>query len=136
MNTSATKRQIAKIVQADAAAKVKAPESKAGISWKSYPFSLVAGAYGVLMMIGIAWDNGRGLGSLFMFLAVSAPIFVSELRGHHNRLPICVVDALAVIATVTTIASGWGGPIMAVLVFMISFPCWLVALIWSLTKST
>src|SRR5262249_1138546 len=111
---------------------------------RANPFPCVSIALVVLAMFVLSWLAAKGvlrnnLQTLLIFAGLCLPIFIAELRNHHNKWAIIVFDAVPVI----TYAFGYlvlRGPVLTSSMvlwlagFGVSICIWFAALVWACTR--
>jgi hypothetical protein len=94
-------------------------------------------------MFILSWLAAKGvrnnLQPLLIFAGLCLPIFIAELRNHHNKWAIIAFDAVPVI----TYAFGYlvlrgpvltGGMVLWLAGFGVSICIWFAALVWACTR--
>jgi hypothetical protein len=94
-------------------------------------------------MFVLSWLAAKGvrnnLQPLLIFAGLCLPIFIAELRNHHNKWAIIAFDAVPVI----TYAFGYlvlrgpvltGGMVLWLAGFGVSICIWFAALVWACTR--
>src|SRR5262249_1918141 len=110
---------------------------------RAEPFPCVSVALVVLAMFVLSWLAAKGvrnnLQTLLIFAGLCLPIFIAELRNHHNKWAIIAFDAVPVIAC----AFGYlvrrgpvltGGMVLWLAGFGVSICIWFAALVWACTR--
>ena len=113
---------------------------------RAKPFPCVSVALAVLAMFVLSWLAAKGerhnlqmLQTLLIFAGLCLPIFIAELRNHHNKWAIIVFNAVPVI----TYAFGYlvlrgpvltGGMVLWLAGFGVSICIWFAALVWACTR--
>src|SRR5215472_16508907 len=110
---------------------------------RAKPFPCVSVALAVLAMFVLSWLAAKGvrnnLQTLLIFAGLCSPIFIAELRNHHNKWAIIVFNAVPVI----TYAFGYlvlSGPVLTgsmvlwLAGFGVSICIWFAALVWACTR--
>jgi hypothetical protein len=110
---------------------------------RAEPFPCVSVALAVLAMFVLSWLAAKGvrnnLQTLLIFAGLCSPIFIAELRNHHNRWAIIVFNAVPVI----TYAFGYlvlrgpvltGSMVLWLAGFGVSICIWFAALVWACTR--
>jgi hypothetical protein len=110
---------------------------------RAEPFPCVSVALVVLAMFVLSWLAAKGvqnnLQPLLIFAGLCLPIFIAELRNHHNKWAIIVFDAVPVI----TYAFGYlvlrgpvltGSMVLWLAGFGVSICIWFAALVWACTR--
>src|SRR5262245_48764426 len=110
---------------------------------RAKPFPCVSVALAVLAMFVLSWLAAKGvrnnLQTLLIFAGLCSPIFIAELRNHHNKWAIIVFNAVPVI----TYAFGYlvlrgpvltGSMVLWLADFGVSICIWVGALGWSCTR--
>ena len=101
---------------------------------RAKPFPCVSVALAVLAMFVLSWLAAKGV--RLMFAGLCSPIFIAELRNHHNKWAIIVFNAVPVI----TYACGYlvlRGPVLTASMvlwlagFGVSICIWFAALVWA-----
>src|SRR5262245_13393500 len=102
-------------------------------------FSIILLAIGALgTFAGLSMGEGIHVTSDLLYFAMCAPVFIAELRNHHNRLAICVLAYMALFG-VTLVAFAFtvkhsAGMLEMSLALVLGFIAWIVSFIWSLTR--
>ena len=110
---------------------------------RAEPFPCVSVALVVLAMFVLSWLAAQGvrnnLQPLLIFAGLCLPVFIAELRNHHNRWAIIAFDAVPVI----TYAFGYlvlrgpvltGSMVLWLAGFGVSICIWFAALVWACTR--
>ena len=110
---------------------------------RAKPFPCVSVALAVLAMFVLSWLAAQGvrnnLQPLLIFAGLCLPIFIAELRNHHNKWAIIAFDAVPVI----TYAFGYlvlrgpvltGSMVLWLAGFGVSICIWFAALVWACTR--
>ena len=101
-------------------------------------FSIVILAITVFgTLAGLSMGEGIHVGGDLIFFAICSPVFISELRNHHNRLAICVltyVVLFGVTLTAFAMTKGNAGVLEMSLALVAGSIAWFVAFIWSFTR--
>jgi hypothetical protein len=110
---------------------------------RAEPFPCVSVALVVLAMFVLSWLAAKGvrnnLQPLLIFAGLCLPIFIAELRNHHNKWAIIAFDAVPVI----TYAFGYlvlrgpvltGSMVLWLAGFGVSICIWFAALVWACTR--
>jgi hypothetical protein len=93
----------------------------------------------VAFFLLVAFNMPAGSGSAMIWLGASGlPMVIADLRGHHNRIAIVVLNSLLfAFALFVTHALSNGGFIDVLIfgfLFLVAAIGWLVALIWAFTS--
>ena len=62
------------------------------------------------------------------------PMLIADLRQHHNKMAIAVLNGVLMALVVTLAYSRFGGMLLFAPVFVLASVGWLVALVWSCLK--
>ena len=109
-------------------------------TYRAKPFPCVSVGLAVLATFVLSWLAAKGvqnnLEPLLIFGGLCLPIFIAELRNHHNKWAIIAFDAVPVI----TYACGYlvlRGPVLTASMvlwlagFGVSICIWFAALVWA-----
>src|SRR5262245_17228360 len=101
---------------------------------RAEPFPCVSVALVVLAMFVLSWLAAKGvrnnLQPLLIFAGLCLPIFIAELRNHHNKWAIIAFDAVPVLRGPVLTAS----MVLWLAGFGASICIWFAALLWACTR--
>jgi hypothetical protein len=88
----------------------------------------------VLGLVVLAAVNGSGSNSWLIIATACLPMVIADVRQHHNKLAIVMLNSTLAVLVGTVAYSQFGGILMFTLVFFLSTIGWFVALVWSCTR--